>query len=115
MRYSIFLSRSDRERLEYEVVSPELRVHLTRLIEQSPEFYRHALSNRNWIVNRSRTLLGKSIYVLEADDMGEYQDCEYTWHSGEYELSLRRLDTQRLVELLCEVLERKWLSVSKVN
>ncbi|BEU95008.1 hypothetical protein ACDW_07130 [Acidovorax sp. DW039] len=115
MKYTIYLSEEDKKQLEFEVVSQELRVHLTRLIERNDSFSRDCFFNQNWIVNRSRTLLGKSIYVLEADDWGAYENVEYAWHNGEYELCLRRLDTLRLIELLCEVIERKWLDVSMLN
>lgn len=115
MKYSIYLSKDDKQQLEYEVVSQELRVHLTRLVERNENFARHNFINQNWLINRSRTLAGKTIYVLQADDMGGYEDCEYAWHNGEFELCFRRLDTIRLIELLCEVVDRKWLLRKEVN
>lgn len=115
MKYSIYLSEDNKKQLEFEVVSQELRVHLTRLIERSENFFSHQFLNQNWIVNRSRNLLGMPLYVLESDDLGSYEDAEYAWHSGEYELCLRRLDTLRLIELLCEVIAKKWLSASVIN
>ncbi|SMF22292.1 hypothetical protein [Pseudogulbenkiania subflava] len=115
MKYSIYLSEEDKKQLEYEVVSQEFRVHLTRLIERNENFARHFFMNQNWLINRSRTLIGKAIYVLQADDMGGYEDCEYAWHNGEFELCFRRLDTSRLIELLCEVIDRKWLVRKDIN
>ncbi|MDS4025501.1 MAG: hypothetical protein RKO25_00695 [Candidatus Contendobacter sp.] len=115
MKYSIYLSKDDKKQLEYEVVSQEFRVHLTRLIERNENFARHYFINQNWLINRSRTLVGKTVYVLQADDMGGYEDCEYAWHNGEFELCFRRLDTNRLIELLCEVVDRKWLLRKDVN
>lgn len=115
MKYSIYLSDEDKKQLEFEVVSQELRAHLTRLIERTPSFSKHGLVNQNWLVNRSRTLVGQTIYVLEADDWSGYEDCEYAWHAGEFELALRRLDTPRLIELLCDVILREWLSVEDLN
>jgi hypothetical protein len=115
MKYSIYLSEDDKKQLEFEVVSQELRVHLTRLIERSESFSQSTLFNQNLIVNRSRALLGKPIYVLEADDWGAYEDVEYAWHNGEFELCLRRLDTLRLIELLCEVVEKEWLDMRALN
>lgn len=115
MKYSIYLSDDDKKQLEFEVVSQELRTHLTRLIELVPSFSKHGLINQNWLVNRSRTLAGQTIYVLKADDWGGYEDYEYAWHAGEFELVLRRLSTPRLIELLCDVIRRDWLKVDEVN
>lgn len=115
MKYSIYLSPNDKKQLEYEVVSQDLRVHLTRLVERNENFIQHYFINQNWLVNRSRTLMGKSIYVLTADGMGAYEDYEYAWHNGQFELCFRRLDTNRLIELLCEVVDRQWLQRKEVN
>ena len=115
MKYSIYLSKEDKEQLEYEVVSQEFRVHLTRLIERNENFAQDNFINQNWLINRSRTLARKTIYVLQADDMGCYEACEFAWHNGEFELCFRRLDTNRLIELLCEVVDRKWLLLAEVN
>jgi hypothetical protein len=101
MRYSVFLTSKQKEQLEYEVISQELRVHLTRLIARDESFAELDISSQNWLVNRSRSLLGEPIYVLESDGWGEYQPAEYVWHAGEFELCLRRLDTPRLIELAC--------------
>jgi len=115
MKHSIYLSDEDKKQLEYEVVSQEARVYLTRLIERNPSFSNRSFLSKNWIVNRSRSLVGKSVYVLEPGRLGEYEDSEYAWHSGEFELSLRRLDTIRLVELIAEILEHEWLTAKEVN
>ena len=115
MKYSIYLSEDDKKQLEFEVVSQELRVHLTRLIERNEFFVKHQLLNQNWLVNRSRTLVGKTIYVLEADGWDSYEDSEYAWHTGEFELALRRLNTPRLIELLCDIVPRQWLVVNELN
>lgn len=111
----MYLSEEDKTQLKYEVISQELRVHLTRLIEHSDNFTSHYFINQNWLINRSRTFAGKTIYVLQADDMGEYEDCEYAWHNGEFELCFRRLEVPRLIELICEVIDRKWLTTEQVN
>jgi hypothetical protein len=115
LKYPIFLSIQDKKQLEFEVVSQELRVHLTRLIERNDRFAKNDLINRNVLINRSRSLAGQTIYVLNADDWGDYEDCEYAWHFGEFELCLRRGGTIAFIELLCEVLERQWLNVDEVN
>lgn len=115
MKFTIYLDESQKKQLEYEVVSTDLKVHLVRLIERNPRFRKHLLINMNLLINRSRTLVGKTIYVLEAGDWGEYEDCEYAWHNGEFELIFRRLDTVHFVEFLCELIDREWLEASDVN
>ncbi|MCK0746823.1 hypothetical protein [Chromohalobacter nigrandesensis] len=112
MKHPIFLSSSDIINLEYEVVSQDLRVYLTRLIDRNDEFRRFGMINRNAIINRSRSLAGLPVYVLEGD---EYEPCEYAWHNGEFELALRRNDTAHFAELLCEIVDRGWLSEDEVN
>lgn len=122
MRHSVFLSQDQKKQLEYEVVSQELRFYLTRLIERNELFSEEdesfpdrAFINKNWLINRSRNFLELPIYVLEADNWGGYQPSEYAWHFGEWELCLRRLDTPSLIELICEVMERGWLTPNIVN
>ena len=112
MKYSIYLSDSKLEELEFEIVSQELRVYLTRLIERDENFRSFEMINKNFIINRSRTLLGKSIYVLDSED---HEPAEYAWHAAEFELALRRGNTIQFIELLCEILERNWIGVSEVN
>jgi hypothetical protein len=115
MKYSIYLTEDDKKHLEFEVVSRELRVHLTRLIERDSSFSKNELINQNWLVNRSRNLVARELYVLEADQDGCYEVCEYGWHIGEFALALRRLDTPRLIELLCDIIIRGWLSAGELN
>jgi hypothetical protein len=86
VKFTVFLNESQKKQLEYEIISTDLKVHLVRLIERKPHFIKHALINKNLLINRSRTLMGRTICVLEAGDWGEYEDCEYAWHNGEFEL-----------------------------
>lgn len=115
MRYSIFLTQEDRSNLKYEIVSQEFRVHTTRLLEHSDSFSAYDIINKNWLVNRSRTLVGKSIYVIEPDDYGVYDEYTIAWHNGEFELSLRRLDVLQFIEIICEIVQRGWLGCEQLN
>ena len=66
--------------------------------------------------NRSRNLVGKRIYRLEADDWGDFSEpAEHAWHYAEFELLLRRLDTVQFVELLGEMIEEEVFTISWVN
>lgn len=112
MKHPIFLSADEVDDLEFEIISQDLRLYLTRLIERDEEFRRFGMINKNVVVNRSRSLAGLSVYVLEGD---EYEPCEYAWHNGEFELALRRNSTSQFVELLCEIMQRGWLEEKQVN
>ena len=111
----MYLSEKEKKQLEFEVVSQDLRVFFTRKIERNPAFVKRGLMSMNWLVNRSRSLRCASAYVLESDSSGGYDDAEYAWHLGEFELSLRRLDTVRFVEMIAEILQHEWLEIKTVN
>ncbi len=115
MKYTIYLSDEQKKLLEYEIVSTELKVHLVRLLERNERFRKHSLINMNLLINRSRSLAGKPVYVLESDDWGGYEDAEYAWHNGEFEVIFRRLNTVQFVEFLCELVEQDWLDASEVS
>ena len=112
MKHTVFLSPKDVLDLEYEIVSQEVRVYYTRLIEKCENFNQFEIINKNTVVNRSRSLAGLSVYVLEGED---YESSEYAWHNGEFELALRRNGTPQFLELLCELIEREWLTLPQVN
>jgi len=115
MRHSVFLTDKQKKQLEYEVVSQELRTYLTRIIERDESFQRCELFSKNRVINRSRSLSGLSNFVLECDDYGGYEPAVDDWHSGEFELCLRRLDTFHFIELVCEIMEWGWLTPKNVN
>lgn len=115
MKFSVYLTEDDKKQLQYEVVSTELKVHLTRILERKENFQKHSFIQMNRFINRSRNLAGKPIYVLEADDWGGYEDCEYAWHNGEYELVFRRLDNLNFIEFLGEVIEGQWFTTEEIN
>jgi len=115
MKFGIYLDQSQRGQLEFEVLSTEFKVYLVRLIERDDRFKRHSLIQMNRLINRSRSFQGKPIYVLEGDDWGAYEDAEYAWHNGEFELIFRRLGTVQLVEFVAELIEQEWLDLDEVN
>jgi len=115
MKFGIYLDQSQRDQLEFEVLSTEFKVYLVRLIERDDRFKRHSLIQMNRLINRSRTFLGLPIYVLEGDDWGAYEDAEYAWHNGEFELIFRRLGTVQLVEFVAELIEQEWFDSDEVN
>lgn len=111
------LIESQKELLQYDVTSDEARLKLTRLIRSlsySDDFNLQIL-RQNRFVNIANTALGRPIYVLEADDMGDYQMAEHAWHNGEIELIMRRPDTTKLIEILADMVQERMLDVNDIN
>lgn len=111
------LSRRQKTQLETEVISNDARMRLTRLIrarcpaaDPSVE-----IGRQNRFINMARTVLGKPLYKLESDDMGDYEPAEHNWHSGELELITKRPDTVQLVEILGDYIQAGYLDRTAVN
>jgi hypothetical protein len=69
----------------------------------------------NRFINIANTVMGLPIYVLVADDWGQYQSHETAWHLGELELIMRRPTTTELVEILADYIQNKLLDADDVN
>ncbi|GGE76080.1 hypothetical protein [Priestia taiwanensis] len=111
------LTKIDEERLQYEVISDKARLKLTRLIKiasNSDDTSLHLL-RQNRFVNIANNVLGKPLYILESDDMGEYQVAEHAWHFGEIEIIMRRPNTTQLVGILADMLQENLLDINIVN
>lgn len=118
MKYPWYLTEEDVKLLEFEVISQALRNYLTRKLvkwaEESDDDYT-ILFRKNRLINRSHIISGREIYVLEADDMGEYWPQEMGWHDGEFLLIFRQLSTIEFAEFICELLECEYLEVDEMN
>jgi hypothetical protein len=112
------LGKRLREQVEMEVISSEARVRLTRLLRKvvraGSSEAEVQLIRMNRIINLANTVLGRPIYVLETYD-GGYEPAEYGWHSGEFELIMKRPDTAQLVEILVDLVDDEILNTSDVN
>lgn len=117
VKFTRFLTPEDIHNLQFEVVSQELKVYLTRLLYQKikDEDTEVEILRKNNTINKSRNLLGLPIYVLEADGHGYYEPAEHAWHNGEFELVFRRLNTVQFIEFLCELIEEGVFSLDQVN
>lgn len=103
--------------LEFEVIPTSIKCHLTRLLRRGSGASQplQTLQWQNIVINRARTISELSIYVLESDDMGEYMDQEYAWHTSEFELCVRRLNAVQFIEFVAEMVECGWLELEIVN
>ncbi|MFC1571288.1 hypothetical protein ACFL31_01900, partial [Candidatus Margulisiibacteriota bacterium] len=107
----------DKKNLEYEVVSEEIRLKLTRLLRIStsgtdPDV---EIIRQNKAINIARNALGLSIYTLTSDDWGNYHVAENAWHNGELELVMRRANTMKLVETLADLIQNGILDEIEIN
>lgn len=121
MKFTRFVPQAVVEPLSLERPSTDLRVYLTRGLRRAIESTGEEASALNLIrmnmwINRSRNLAGDTIYVLEADDWGDFTiPAEHAWHFAEFELLFRRLDTIQFAELLGELIEEQLFKAGWVN
>lgn len=111
------LTKKTIKELEYEVISEEARLKLTRLIRKIAmcEDDKIHLIRMNRLINIANSALGRPIYRLETDDMGEYMPEEFVWHTGELELIFRRPNTIKLLEILGDMIEENLLKAYHIN
>jgi len=111
------LTDSERQKLEYEVVSDRARLLLTRLLRHATRADSPTVKIvlQNNAINIARNVLGLSIYRLEAEDGDYYYPSENGWHNAEIELTLRRPETADLVEILADLIQEGVLNAEDVN
>ncbi|WYL96542.1 MAG: hypothetical protein HEQ35_24500 [Gloeotrichia echinulata IR180] len=121
MKYTKFLSSNDIKELEYEVISTDLKIYLTRLLadkikySNTDEVPTINLIRQNYFINKSRGLRNLPVYILRSDDLGDYQPTEYAWHNGEFEIIIRSLNTIQFVEFIGFLIEDGVFQIEEVN
>jgi len=111
------LEKDEKKSLEYEIISNDVRLKISRLFRQ---YVRTGNSDEsiifmNRIINIARRVEGKIVYVLESDGCNHFQPGEYAWHLGELEAITQRQTTCELVETICDLLAENILSVDMIN
>lgn len=124
MKYTRFIRNEDVEYLQYDVISQELRIYLTRLLESvvkerslrdNEVDLTIRLINLNQIINKSRRLVGLPAVILESDEEEYYYPTVHAWHLGEFELVFRRISTIQFIEFVCELIDDEFLSIANIN
>jgi len=118
MKYPKYLTKEQVKQLEFEVLSKDFLIYLTRTLldwTEDVEYVENVIARKNRIINLSRTISGDKIYVLESDDMGAYEQAEYDWHDGNFLLVFRRLDTIEFIEFACELIRAGYIKVNLLN
>lgn len=111
------LTNHEKDMLQFEVISDSARLKLTRLIRalSSNPDSELTILRQNRFVNIARNIIGKPLYVLEADDWGAYQMGEHAWHNGELELAMRRPNTIQLLETLADFIQNGLADCNRIN
>lgn len=118
MKYTKYLTSDDVKALELEVVSQELKIFLTRELQrkiESDEFPEHNIIRQNIFINKSRSLAGLPVYVLEGDLDGYFHPAENAWHNGEFQLVFRRLNTIQFIELMGDLIQEDVFERREIN
>lgn len=118
MKFTKYITQEQIKQLEYEVLSKDFLIYLTRqLLEwaENDEYAENIIARKNRIINLSSTISGDKIYTLESDDMGAYQQAEYDWHDSNFLLIFRRLNTIQFIEFACELLRSSYFEIDFLN
>jgi hypothetical protein len=118
MKYPKYLTPEQVKQLEFEVLSKDFLIYLTRILldwTEDTEYLESIIARKNRIINLSRTITGDKIYVLESDNIGAYEQAEYDWHDSNFLLAFRRLDALEFIEFTCELLRSEYLEIDFLN
>lgn len=118
--YLRFIEDKEIYLIKQESISAELKVFLTRKLRRmtediSDDSGKVSLIKKNGLINKSKTIRGEKIYVLECDDWGEYITQEYAWHNSEFELVFRHLNNIQFFEYVGELIEDGWFYLNEIN
>jgi len=111
------LDKDQREKLEYIEIPHRARLDFTRIIRGVVQNDDPAISliHKNSIIAIAHSVMGRPIYTLEAEGGDYYYPSEYAWHNGEFERIFFRPFTPDLVEILCDLLNEKYIEYEAIN
>lgn len=119
MKYPKSITKDQIDLLEYEVLSQDFYIRLTRdlldFCEECLEMDNMIISRKNRLINLSRTISGRNIYVLESDDDGQYINAEHSWHNGMFFLIFRSLNTIQFIEFMFELFKLNLFKIDYIN
>jgi hypothetical protein len=118
MKFPKYITQEQIRQLEYEVLSKDFYIFLTRYLLEWAEnvtYIESVIARKNKLINLSNTICGDKIYVLESDDMGSYLQAEYDWHDSHFLLIFRKLDTIEFIEFVGELLRSDLIEIDFIN
>lgn len=118
MKFTKYITQEQIKQLDYEVLSKDFLIYLTRSLldwVEDVEYAEDIIARKNRIINLSSTILGDKIYLLESDDMGAYIQAEYDWHDSNFLLIFRKLNTIQFIEFASELLRARYLKIDFLN
>lgn len=118
MKYTKYLNDDQVNELEFELVSEDLLVYLTRILkdwcEETNSFPTNMI-RMNKLINQSRTISNGKIYKLIVDDWADFMAEESAWHESHFPLILRNLNTIQFIEFIGDILIDEILDITFIN
>ncbi len=114
MKFTKYITAEQVEQLQYEVLSKDFYIFLTRHLNlwcEETEDGETALIRKNRLINFSRTISGGKIYTL-TDDI---ETIEFAWHDSNFLLIFRELDTVQFIEFVCDLINYDYFKTSFIN
>lgn len=118
MKFPIYLEDDQIKQLEYEVLSKDFYIYLTRFFnnwcEETNDFATIVM-RKNRLINLSRTISGGKIYTLNVNDWAELMAEELAWHESHIFLIFRDLSIFEFIEFAGDLIELDYCKPKFLN
>lgn len=113
----IELSNEDKKSLEPILIPKSTRLKITKLIKGwvATEDQDLLTVRKARFINRANNVLNNKIFVLEPDEMGNYDIPTISWVDCEFEVMIRRPSTVQLVEILIDFFMDDLIGLEEIN
>jgi hypothetical protein len=114
MKFPKYVTDAQIKQLQFEVLSQEFYIYLTRHLNEWCEETGDALTivmRKNRLINFSRTISGGKIYTLTDDP----ESIEFSWHDSNFLLIFRELDTIEFIEFICDLINYEYFNIEFIN
>jgi len=118
MKFPIYITEEQIKRCEFEILSKDLYIYLTRYLNnwcEEIDDLSVKIMRKNTLINLSRTISGGKIYTLNVNEWAEIFSEEIAWHDSHFFLILRNLSTIEFIEYVGELINLEYLKIQFVN
>lgn len=118
MTFPIYLKDEQIKDLEFELLSKDFYIYLTRVLNNWCEEFNELsvkIMRKNTLINLSRTISGGKIYTLNNNEWAEIFSEEVAWHNSHLLLIFRNLSTIEFIEYAGELINLGYLTIQFVN